>query len=386
MSDLRLQPALSMPAEFRFDEVPGLAEPAAAAAAAPGLGALAAFAGTFHGRGFNTIFRPDSPNTPTRLPVPVSGSDNVLELNLTEESLSFSRSLGAVPNRGEVQADVSLNGIPYLQVISDVTVAGHSVGIHVEPGLWMAVPATSHPGEAATFVRMASIPHGTTVLAQGRSAVVKGKPAIPAINITPFTIGSPDAQIPFPSQIAATGGTARIPQDLTSFVKAGTLTQAMLDDPASLLRSHIAALDITETTVITVSTAPAAPLFGGGTSNIAFLLGDGKASAPNAQAVKMEATFWIETAQYTVRVPAFEPGHPPLTIAAEASSKGQPVPEFRIDPHVAVKAPRTIKATATQIQYAQQVFLNFNGLTWPHVTVATLVPADPVTVPASAFG
>jgi hypothetical protein len=29
--------------------------------------------------------------------------------------------------------------------------------------------------------------------------------------------------------------------------------------------------------------------------------------------------------------------------------------------------------------------LNFNNLTLPHVSVATLVPAEPITVPASAF-
>jgi hypothetical protein len=38
-----------------------------------------------------------------------------------------------------------------------------------------------------------------------------------------------------------------------------------------------------------------------------------------------------------------------------------------------------------QIQYSQQVLLNFNGLSWPHVSVATLVPASPVPVPASVF-
>jgi hypothetical protein len=29
--------------------------------------------------------------------------------------------------------------------------------------------------------------------------------------------------------------------------------------------------------------------------------------------------------------------------------------------------------------------LNFKGLSWPHVSVATLVPVDPVTIPASAW-
>lgn len=104
MNDLRLQNALSIPAEFRFDEVSSLAEPKAAPTPAPGLGPLAAFAGTFRGKGFNTIFRPDL-GSPTRLPVPAT-DDNLLELNLTEEALSFSPSLGAVPNRAEVHADI----------------------------------------------------------------------------------------------------------------------------------------------------------------------------------------------------------------------------------------------------------------------------------------
>ena len=151
MDDLRLQNALSMPAEFRFDEVSSLPEPKATPTPAPSLGPLAAFSGTFRGKGFNTIFRPDL-GTPTVLPVAAT-DDNLLELNLTEETLSFSPSLGAVPNRGEVQPDITLNGVPYLQVINDVTIAGQSTGIHFEPGLWMAVPATSDPAEGTTFMR-----------------------------------------------------------------------------------------------------------------------------------------------------------------------------------------------------------------------------------------
>jgi hypothetical protein len=385
MNDVPLKSALSMPAEFRFDAVSSLAATAAppAATPAPSLGPLAAFTGTFHGVGFNTIFRPDNPETPTKLPTPVSGSDNVLELNVTDETLSFSPSLGAVPNRGEVQGDINLNGVPYLQSIKDVTNPSQSVGIHAEPGLWMIVPATTDPAEGATIVRMASIPHGTTITAQGKSTTIKGKPTFAAIDITPTANGG--GPIPFPSQTATTQGTARIPQDLTAFIKDGVITQAMLTNPASVLSDHINGLDILSTDVITIATDPAAPLFGGGISNIAFLLGDTKTTAPNAQATKMTATFWIETVEYTIPVPVFQPGQPPLNIPATAGPGGQPVPTFIINPPVAVTAPRTIKATATQIQYAQQVFLNFNGLTWPHVSVATLVPASPVAVPASAW-
>jgi len=159
----------------------------------------------------------------------------------------------------------------------------------------------------------------------------------------------------------------------------------MLNDPNTFLRNHIASQTITSATVISISSHPAMPLFGGGADNIAFLLGDTTASAPNAQTRRMEATFWVETAQFSVEVPVFEPGQPPLIIPANTGAAGQPVPEFRVSPPVPITAPRTITVKATQIQYSQQVFLNFSTLTWPHVSVATLVPASPIPVPASAF-
>jgi len=286
-----------------------------------------------------------------------------------------------------VQGDIFLNGVPYLQTINDVTVPSQPVGIHFEPGLWMAVPVTTHPAEGATVVRMASIPHGTTVEAQGTSSTIAGKPTIPAVDITPFFTAAPHNKNPFPSQTAASKNTARIPQDLTSFIAAGTITQAMLTDPNTFLRNHIAPQTITSTTVISISSAPAAPLIGGGTDNIAFLLGNAATNPPqpNAQTLKMEATFWIETVEFAINVPIFEPGQPPLTIPAQTSAAGQPVPEFLVNPPIPITAPRSITVAATQIQYSQQVFLNFNTLTWPHVSVATLVPSSPVPIPATAW-
>jgi len=389
MTDIHLQPALSRPAGFRFGEVSSFTAPRALASAVPALGPLSAFTGTFRGSGFNLIFRPDSAKTPTGLPKPITGSDNVLELNLTLETLSFSPSLGSVPNRGSgQQGDIFLNGVPYLQTITDVTVPNQPIGIHFEPGMWMAVPATTDPAEGATIVRMASIPHGTTIEAQGKSSTANGKPTIPAVNITPFGAGGPDAPpnlITFPSQTASNNDTARIPQDLSSFIAAGTITQAMLNDPNTVLRNHIATQDVISTTTISVATQAAAPLTGGGTDNIAFLTGSAAAGGPNAQAIKMQATFWIETVQFSIQVPIFEPGQPALIIPAETGAEGQPVPEFLVNPPIAIKTPRTIKVNATQIQYSQEVFLNFNGLTWPHVSVATLVPNAPVPIPASAW-
>lgn len=384
MTDVQLDPAFSLPKGFRFGAVSSATTFTDAPAAVPSLGPLTAFTGTFHGSGFNTIFRPDA-GSPTVLPVPAT-DDNLLELNLTRETLSFSPALGSVPNRGEVQPDAFLNGVPYLQVIQDVTIPSQPVGIHFEPGLWMSMPKTTDPNvPQPTVFRMASIPHGTTILAQGTFSTSSGPPNIPSRDITPFTIGHPGSKIPFASQTASNKNTPRIPQDLTSFIAAGTITQAMLDDPNTFLRNHIASQNITSTVEIDISTDPAAPLFGGGTDNIAFLLGDPTSSNPNANAVRMGATFWIETVEFSIQVPVFQPGQPPLIIPGQTGSAGQPVPEFLVDPPIPITAPRTITVAATQIQYSQRVLLNFAPLSWPHVSVATLVPADPVPVPASAF-
>jgi hypothetical protein len=81
-----------------------------------------------------------------------------------------------------------------------------------------------------------------------------------------------------------------------------------------VLRDRIAPQAITATTQISISTNPAAPHFGGGADNIAFLEGDPASNMPNAQAFQMDATFWIETVEETITVPIFMPGHPPLTI------------------------------------------------------------------------
>ena len=181
MLDKNLPHASISKGDFHFDEVRPIPRPAAVAAvAAPSapLGVLSNFTGEFAGTGFNTIFRPNSaPPTTTNFPNPVNPpppnppSENVLELNLTTETLTFSPALGNVPNRGlEAQNDIFLNRVPYVQAINDVTNPatggrdGTPTGIHFEPGLWMHVPATTtNPVLGESLLRMASIPHGTTI-------------------------------------------------------------------------------------------------------------------------------------------------------------------------------------------------------------------------------
>jgi hypothetical protein len=364
---------------FRWGQVPSVGQ-VLPPQPEPDLGAIASFTGTFRGAGFNSIFRPqDFAVTPTPLPNPAHGpDDNILELNLTEETLSFSPALGSIPNRGMIQGDVFLNGIPYLQAIKDVSNPDQPVGIHLEPGVWLSVPPTTAPVEGATLVRMASIPHGTTIEAQGTSFAAAGGPLIEPVDITPFPIGDPDAPARFPSQEVKDTGTFRVPQDLTSFIADGTITQTILDNPNLILKNRADAQDITTTTAIVISTDPDDPLFGGGTDNIAFLLGDKGATAPNANAIRMAAIFWIETVSEQITVPACGPGQ--SVIVQGNASAGSPVASFAVSPATEIPADTQIDVTYTQIQYTQTVLLNFNGLTWPHVSVATLVPNDPIPI------
>ncbi len=393
------QSALSATADFSFGPAHE-SPPPKETTPQPPLGPLSAFSGNWTGSGFNTIFRPNSSVTPTKLPVPGTGpSDNILELNLTQETLSFGAPLGTVPNRGfGSQADIFLNGVPYLQSINDVT-DGTPVGIHFEPGMWVAVPSTTNPNvPAETFARMASIPHGTTIVAQGISAAVKGAPPIGALNITPFPGGNPGSRIAFPSQIVANNNTFRLPQNLAGF----PVTQAMLTDPNTVLRTQIAHQTITDTQTLFISTNPSSPIvdgpiastihllpnFAGGTSNIAFLqtvpTPPPSGQGPNAQSFQMDAVFWIETVVYQVHVPPLQPGQTSHVLAPVPTTPATPlVPSFVAQlPYSSKPFPGgVVNVPTTQIQYSQMVLLNFNGLSWPHASVASLVPATPISIP-----
>ena len=150
----------------------GLATPEAEATAAikalaagpDPLGALAGLLGTWKGNGFNAIWRPHNP---------ANQQDRFLELNKTDETLVFTRINGPIPNRGLAMADIDMFGLTYMQQISE---SSTGAGLHIEPGIWATVPQTADPNEPASVVRMASIPHGTVILAQGVAQVHPGGP------------------------------------------------------------------------------------------------------------------------------------------------------------------------------------------------------------------
>jgi LysM repeat protein len=293
------------------------------------LGLLGGLKGTWTGTGFNVIWRPFQGGPPNQ--------DRFLELNLTEETLRFEEIPGAIPNRGLLQPDIKMFGLWYLQTIADANIRenGKPAGLHLEPGIWATVPRTEHPQEAPTVVRMASIPHGTTVIAQGLASTSPEKPDIADINITPFVIGNPVKLVTFPESNLS------IPSEFrTTREGLDRIDQHMVDNPNVVLERALQnSTAIKNTVVLTVSSDASTPVFGGGVANTAFLQGS-PSEGPNAQAALVTATFWIETTEGPV-------------------AGG---PDFH------------------QLQYTQRVLLNFNGLSWPHITVATLLKSSPYTV------
>ena len=139
----------------------------------PVLGPLQELPGTWIGKGFNLIARPDFQN----------GKPFFLELNATRETLTFTEIAGPIPNRGSLQDDIEFLGVHYLQQVSDAVTLG---GLHIEPGIWLNVPDTTDPEAPATVVRLATIPHGDALLAQGSALTVDGGPKIDPVSSTPI--------------------------------------------------------------------------------------------------------------------------------------------------------------------------------------------------------
>ena len=302
---------------FRDPVPPVQAEPAIEPLHVSGpLGPLAQLPGTWKGHGFNTIWRPHH-----------GSQDRFLELNVTDETLVFTKINGAIPNRGLLMPDIDMFGLTYMQQIAEKDTGA---GLHIEPGIWANVPPTTNPLEPSTVVRMASIPHGTVILAQGKAqALGAGHPSIPDNNIIPLPIGSlPPGNSDFNSAKAAFPE-LNLGINTPFRQRSHNVTQAMVENPNSVIQAALVGQTITHRTFIQISTT-GQPVKGGGTANTAFLADASNPPGGNAKAVQVHASFWIETVS--------ESGHP----------------------------------DALQLQYTQLVQLDFNGLRWPHVTVATL--------------
>ncbi len=274
------------------------------------LGLLADLAGTWVGDGFNLISLPDFDSNP-----PSTGpKDFRLKLNATRETLQFTPIGGAVPNRGALSApgsstgqpDINLFGLTYFQRISDAVT---NEALHIEPGIWLNVPATTvQPNQPATVVRLGTIPHGDSLLAQSTFVTtVPTGPTIGPVDSTPTRYPpGPPLGLPYlqPFENPPLPPDFRLP-----FVKNLNLA----------LEEAILGQTIINTVVLVISTTP-----DGNIVNIPFVV-------KNAAATKLDAIFWIETVQ-------------------------QPD-----------------GSTFMQLQYTQTVILHFLGIDWPHISVATLV-------------
>jgi hypothetical protein len=383
------------------------------------LGPLASLVGSWTGSGFNAIWRPDNNQPPEN-----SAIHRFLELNLTNDSFDFHVIPGVVPNRGfNTQADLNLYGLHYLQRVSDadpkpsssVCPVGYSQtagqALHIEPGLFMRVPGSQATQNETTIVRMASIPHGVTVLMQGPdpgSAPSNGPPSIPALvpftgypGLQPFTPTVPSPVPPLPNTlgdgiqpIAPNGSEHDVPEvniAQDSLAPGSQSTgpypasfQRFIDDPNSVLRDAIAGQDILGTITINLTTDTQSPNglptlgIGSGietVSNIPFLgvanpdpplpapanqpaaVATQAGTIPNAFVYSASATFWLEW----VRIPFDGPPLLPGPINRPSSH----------DP-ISLIEPFWGEQTFLQLQYSQLVILIFNNVLWPHVTVGTL--------------
>ena len=287
------------------------------------LGALAGLEGTWKGHGFNAIWRPHNPPS----------QDRFLELNMTDETLVFTPINGPIPNRGLAMHDINMFGLTYMQQISETSTGA---GLHIEPGIWANVPHTTDPNVPPSVVRMASIPHGTVVLAQGVAEIHPGGPQnIPDNNILPFFFGSPPPANSDFNSVAQTFTELKLSTPTSFRFVAPGVTQQIVKNPNSVLQTalqtSLQGTSMKSRTFLNVSTTHNIVNAGGGTANTAFLASSGNPPGGNARAAQVNATFWIETI---------------------AGTGGQP------DKH--------------QLQYTQLVMLDFNGIHWPHVTVGTL--------------
>jgi hypothetical protein len=365
------------------------------------LGLLNELSGTWDGEGFSLIARPDFRDK----------ANLYLQLNQTRETLTIMPIESAIPNRGFGQDDIELFGLSYLQKIVDQDTEGC---LHVEPGVWITQPPTTYPLQNPPpgdqiIARMASIPHGSAMLAQGTLSHFTGPPTLkpqgsiekyngsrfPSFNSTPFRADGPvinadgsseketarhksaEAFDQYDLSIYASADNPRTPfatsppePQLPPDIE-GVPTQEVINDPIRLLQAVIKkqeadgctfggwALNIATQAPVTFrvyadspSTGPTVNVWlngaAGGIENILFLEGGEPTGdqGPNAKAGLVYATFWIE----------------------QVTPKND--------------------APFMQLQYAQMAVLNFGvykllhpsaegtpdlvKLGWPHISVATL--------------
>lgn len=330
----------------------------------PDLGPLEHLVGvwTGEGTGWNMIALPFQNS-----PKPPAGFKFRVLMNQYNEELRFTFVDDDVPNRGLTRpgssdSDQFVVTLDYQQKISQVAaedrpdsrgLAGKpGLPIHHEPGLWLyeknrrSKQDQFKDGEVSEVeldvARLASIPHGNSVLALGRSARHKGMPEIPPISGLPSgrfeDVASPEYD--FRTDPYLEPYRHYIDHPFMGNVDPLVIPGFPGFSPADMnqiLRFANRGVKILRTTTLTVDTE----LKSGGISNVPF-------SVREAEPVSMKSTFWIQE------------------LAEKDKRTGKP---------------------KLRLQYSQVVMLDFfqprqdelpGRVAWPHISIATLekVPAD----------
>jgi hypothetical protein len=270
---------------------------------------------------------------------PPSGFNFRVLMHQYSEELEFSLVDKAVPNRGirrngaTKDTDQLLVALDYEQEIDQVAgddfpasgKAGEpGTAIHHEPGLWLHM--TNENTDGIDIARHATIPHGDSVLALGRSAVVEGPPQIGTLDGLPIGVGQDfqnNSYLASYKHFIDNPFFGTVPTSVPGFPGFHPL------DLNAILNFANNGVDIVRTTVLEVDTT----LEDAGIVNIPFIV-------KQANAASMKSTFWIEE-------------------LAEKDENGEP---------------------KLRLQYSQVVILDFferrDGLPglirWPHVSINTL--------------
>ena len=283
---------------------------------------------SLRGRGWNLIALPFAA-APFRYRLLMNQYNETLKFNLVDKN---------VPNRGiegTTQTDQKVFTLDYDQSITQIAAddfppsgeaGGPDLAIHREPGLWLHMKDQQTNG--VDIGRLATIPHGDSVLALGRSAVHDGPPEIPE-KVSALPIGG-DTDLtnpylepykhfednPFVGELGP-GFPGFLPTDTTNLLKLAN-----------------EGVNIKRTTVLDVDTAVET----GGIVNIPFIV-------KQANAAEMKSTFWIQELD-------------------ETDANGKPV---------------------MRLQYLQTVILDFfmprpdgmpGAIRWPHISINTLLKVE----------
>ncbi|MFO6451905.1 MULTISPECIES: heme-binding protein [unclassified Aeromicrobium] len=233
------------------------------------------------GRGWNMIALPFGPPQGATFRPPYR-----LLMNQYNEKLTFSLVDKAVPNRGIApaaggltpNADQLLVALDYEQGIKQIVsedfpstslTGAPDTAIHHEPGLFLSMTDPLDE-DVVDIARLATIPHGDSVLGLGVATVSDGPPTIPGINALPLGVNQDVDANPYL-------------QPYKHFRDAPFRGLFNPVDSTALLKAANEGVDIVRTTRLEFDSTVAT----GGISNIPFIVRQANAS-------EMKSTFWIQ--------------------------------------------------------------------------------------------